>query len=140
MDKQNKIKIIVLVSFLILIFSYIILRQYLMYNKLKDGDVTVGKTLRLVSPGQHSFIEYEYYVNNIRYLGTIQPPPFSENIKFQNGKYIVVFNKKNPEINVLIFSKEATKLKLNITYDTIRIDKLLIKSALRDGSSKSKNN
>lgn len=135
MKKSNKLLLYIII--IISIIFIIIFNRYKAYYKLKNGEVTVGKTLQFKFIGTSSFIKYIYIVNNKKYIGTTQPFPFEKNdLIVPNGKYFVVFNKENPEFNVIIFNREATNYKLNIVYENIEIDKSTIKDALKRGSRK----
>lgn len=120
---------------LIIVALFYFLVKYNYYNiKLSNGNVTIGETTKYINVSKNSYIEYIYKIGGIKYIGTTQPSPFSEyKLIVPHGRYFVIYNSKNPAINALIQDKKTIDEFTNIDFDTVKIDKSLLKLSLRNG-------
>ncbi len=87
-----------------IIFFYSLQKEYYFYNNSEFG---VAKTIEYISAGPvHKDIEYVYYVNKLKYTGTIGE---DYDIKSPLNKfYKVKYSKTKPEISEIYLSERVT--------------------------------
>jgi hypothetical protein len=139
--ETRKFKIIASLVCLGAIIIFFIVRHKIVYNSLKDSNVTIGITTKSVNSSDHSYFEYIYEVGNKDYKGQSSPLSKLENIDIQipNGKYYVLYNEKDPSINVMILdTTNINNYEYGKSYDTIQFDKKKIRSSIRNGTKRAK--
>lgn len=109
------------------------------YSKLKNGMLTLGVTTTVYQSGKGQFLDYIYYVDNVKYQGTYSLNYFTQTLpKVPNGKYIVIFNEEDPCINVIMLKYNGEKYVLNKKYNNKYISQTEIKKEVQNVPLKAK--
>jgi len=110
-DKKllKRIDFIVAVFLLIIILCISIKHSNKHFEELKtDGELTVGITKGMTYGGQTGrYVHYEYCVLGEKYKEK-QDCRYWNRINIDDGKFIIVYSKKNPQFSFALFKKETT--------------------------------